>query len=116
MRATREKLKPISVTIATRLRYDYDEKLKCSFFCSCRSQSHGSRRGSADAQSWRNSLRHDKHHGFYTGERGRILIINQTETSLWNTNDETYYDADKRLQALERIQNGLENKYTVKVN
>ena len=35
-----------------RLRYDYDEKLTCSFFArvkSRRSQSHGSRRGSADA-------------------------------------------------------------------
>jgi len=35
---------------------------------------------------------------------------NLTETSLWDTNDDTYYDADKRLQVLERIHNGLENK------
>jgi len=44
-----------------------------------------------------------------------LINLYQTETSLWDTTDETYYDAEKRLQALERIRNGMENK-TAKVN
>ena len=41
-----------------------------------------------------------------------LINLYQTETSLWDTDDETYCDADKRLQALERIRNRLENKYS----
>jgi len=39
-----------------------------------------------------------------------LITLYQTETSLWDTNDETYYGVDKRLQALERIGKGLKNK------
>jgi len=41
----------------------------------------------------------------------KLINLYQTETSVWDTNDETYFDDDKHLQALERIQKGLEYQY-----
>jgi len=45
-----------------------------------------------------------------------LINLYQTETCLWDRNDDTYYGADKRVQALERIRNGLENTYIQSAN
>jgi len=39
-------------------------------------------------------------------EAENLINLYKMETSLWDTNDETYYDADKRLQALEEFETG----------
>jgi len=41
-----------------------------------------------------------------------LINLYQSERSLWDINDECYYDA--RLQGLERIRIALDNKYSQK--
>jgi len=90
-------------------------------FCSRRiasySQSHGSRRDSADAADHDVIVCVTTNIVTFMREKEVENLINlyQTQTSFWDTKLQmtklTSNDADKRLQALERIRNGLENKY-----
>jgi len=104
---------------AIRLRQDYDEKSDMLIFClrrTRRCQSLGSRRGTAYAayhDSW--SAASTLHDVIVTSQQTWLLwtindkeveyLINlyQSERSIWDSNDECYYDANKRLQGLDRI-------------
>jgi len=41
-----------------------------------------------------------------------LINLYQSERSLWDSNDKCYYDANKRLQGLDRIRIALDNKYS----
>jgi len=81
-----------------RLRYDYNKKLTCSFFAPIESH-RGIRRGSTDAAVHDVIVYVTTYIMAFMQEKEVENLINlyQMETSLWDTNDKTYYDDNSRI-------------------